>query len=169
MGAPHLTVLDADGPDICGAQTRSGGPCRNPAGDGGRCWIEAHRSDVPDSPDDAPDPPEHLGELGRHYWRYHISRCAEAGVLDIVDLTVIEKAAEVAEIIRHCWSHVQEHGPTVPDKNSSTKTNPALSKYNSLMPDYRQLTKQIDGWVSQGERDRDEGESKDDDPWGATW
>lgn len=168
MGAPHLTVVDAQGPDVCGAQTRGGDPCQNPPTSGGRCWIESHRQDVAETSEEAPDPPDHLGEIGRHYWRYHVSRCEKVGVLDLVDLTVLEKAAEVAEIIRRCWEHVKEHGPTVPDKNNSTKTNPALSKYNSLMPDYRQLTKQIDGWVTQGEREKSES-VREDDPWGEGW
>lgn len=154
MGAPHLAVVDGDGPDICGARTRRGGPCRNPATEGGRCWIPAHQDAPSPEDEDTPDPPGHLGQIGRDYWTYHVGRCSLAGVLDIVDMTVIEKAAEVAEIIRRCWDHVQEHGPSVPDKNGSEKTNPALSKYNSLMPDYRQLTKQIDGWVAQGDQGR---------------
>lgn len=167
MGAPHLKVIDSDSPAICGAKTRRGGPCRNPAGEGGRCWLPSHQDRERVEREGLPEPPEHIGELGREYWRYHVGRCMDAGVLEIVDMTVIEKAAEVSEIMRKCWSHVQKHGPTVPDKNTSTKTNPALSKYNSLMPDYRQLTKQIDGWVAKG--DFGEKEDGDDNPWGDTW
>lgn len=162
MGIPHLTVIDADDPGICGAETADGHPCRNAAGPDGRCHLPGHK-DHSAADGDLPAPPDHLGTLGRQYWHYHIGRCNRAGVLEIVDLTVIEKASEIAELLRRCWLDVQERGPSVPDKNSSTKTNPALSKYNSLMPDYRQLCKQIDGWVQRGGRDQpaDAGES----PW----
>lgn len=152
MGAPHLQIVDGGDPDRCGAPTADGSPCENPPTSHGRCWIGAHRPDV-DPDTEIPDPPAHLGEYGRSYWNYHVNRCAESSVLGIVDRTVVEKAAEVAQILRMCWDDIKENGPSVEDRNGGKKTNPSLAKYNSLMSDYRQLTKQIDGWVAQGESD----------------
>lgn len=37
------TETDAE---ICGADTRAGDPCQNPAGDNGRCWVPSHNPDA---------------------------------------------------------------------------------------------------------------------------
>lgn len=150
--APDLKLVEADAPAVCGAETTRGTPCQNPPTQRGRCWIGSHQDRKPQPDLDLPKPPLHLGELGREYWCYHTERLHEAKALGLADLTVVEKASEIAELLRRCWTHVQEHGPSVKGENGFEKTNPALSKYNSLMPDYRQLTKQIDDWVRRGEK-----------------
>lgn len=40
--------------DICGAETTSGEPCQNPAGEDGSCWIPSHNDPDAENPDGRP-------------------------------------------------------------------------------------------------------------------
>jgi len=40
--------------DTCGAETTSGDPCQNPAGEGGSCWIPSHNDPDAENPSGRP-------------------------------------------------------------------------------------------------------------------
>lgn len=135
MAKPHLKLVEEPGPGRCGAPTKSGKPCRNRA-DGGRCSLHRDETGLPAAP-------AHLGEEGRECWNHHLRDLQAAGVLDRVDLTVIEKAAECYEAGKIAWKSVQKFGSIVRGRGKEIKKNPAVSKHLEYAREYRQYAKEI--------------------------
>jgi len=161
----HLKVVREAEPGRCGAPTSSGDPCRNPAGENGRCWLSSHQP-APDEEEGGPElreipaPPEHLGEEGRHCWDVHVAQIVDLGVLEQIDLTVLEKMAELYEAGRRAWKAVQKLGVVVPGRGKSVKTNPACAKHVAYATEYRQYVKEVGRLLASAAKTKD----VDDDP-----
>lgn len=91
---------------------------------------------------DALDPPEHLGEDGRACWNEQVEDLQRLGVVDQVDLSLVEQAAEMYEGRRQAQRAVAKHGQMVQGRKG-LKKNPAVSKHLEYGKEYRQCIKEI--------------------------
>jgi P27 family predicted phage terminase small subunit len=88
-------------------------------------------------------PPQHLGPRGRKKWNEHIEDLRRLDLLDQIDLSLIEVAAEVYEAGKSAWDSLQEYGELLPDRDGSMKKNPAGSKHIEYAREYRMYAKEI--------------------------
>lgn len=112
-----LELVRSDDLSVCGAECADGSACERPT-DGGKCYQHREGSD------DLPDAPEHLGDHGRECWRSHVADLADAKVLNQVDLTVVEKAAEVYQAGRACWQAVVDGARPSPAGTGRSRKTP---------------------------------------------
>lgn len=122
------------GPSQCGAPTQSGAPCQRETG-GGLCWQHEDATLA-----DLPDAPAHLGEYGATLWREEVTECRERGILDEVSLPYLENMCEALDMRRSMWSDAQQ-GATIPGRDGTDKTNPAVSKHRKYLTEFRQCCK----------------------------
>lgn len=163
MPLPDLELIDTGHPERCGCPTSDGSPCRNPAGEDGTCWVPSHGPE--DAASDLPSAPGHLGEHGKACWKYYVTKADELGVLEQVDLTVVEGAAECYEMGRKCWKAAQR-GPEIQRGDGTKKRNSALGKHLKYKTEYRQYAKEL-GRLMAAATPRQE--DTDDDPWAGSW
>ena len=86
--------------------------------------------------------PAHLGEDGRRWWRRQVAELTELGVLDRIDLTLVEQAAEMYDGRRQAQRAVDEHGQLVKGR-TGWKKNPAVSKQLEYAREYRLCIREI--------------------------
>lgn len=159
MVKPDLELVEASDDGLCGAPTSDGTPCELPAGEDGRCWLEAHQEHPAAADDSLPDPPDHLDEIGREEWWKRVEQLDEFGVLhsDDVDLGLLEQACEMYEGRRQCQKAVRDHGQLVPGRNG-VKKNPASSKQLKYAKEWRLCMKELREQVREAEPEGDEDE-----------
>lgn len=157
MAKPDLRLVDPDDDGLCGAETTDGAPCQRPAGPEGRCWQHE------DADSAGPQPPEHLEGVGIEEWDRRIDELTSAGVLEQVDLGLLEQACEMYQEARRCQKAVADHGHIVQGRNG-VKKNPASAKHIKYRKEYRlsikELRRDIEDASPSIEPDEDV-----DDPW----
>lgn len=131
MVKPALKLVDTDLSGRCGAECNDGTPCLRRT-DGGRCYL--HRPSSPSGK--SPPPPGHLGDLGREEWFRRVEGFEEAGVLDQVDLGLLEAACEAYEEARRCREVIEEFGRLIKGR-TGMKKNPAHAKMLKFRKEYR--------------------------------
>lgn len=141
MDRPDLKLVDPEHQDRCGAPTNDGSPCERPT-DGDLCWQHDG------SPGNSADVPPQLGEYGREEWRRRVDELASAGVLEEVDLGLLESACEMYEESRRCQEAVAKHGHLVKGRNG-VKKNPASAKHIKYRKEYRLCLKELRAMVKE--------------------
>lgn len=143
----YLKVVDGNAtpkqkqPEVCGAPTQSGGPCRNPAGEDGSCWLEGHQPGHDPRPASYP-PPEHLGEYGRMAWEKHVDEAVRLGILTQLDWSTFESFCELYQLCRDAWVDLEEEGTSV-EGRKGVKKNPALTAYLNAKKEMRQYQSEL--------------------------
>lgn len=125
-------VVDSD---RCGAPTRDGSPCKRRT-DGPKCWQ--HDTTLPDG---LPDAPEHLGTHGSKLWREEVKSCADNRILGQMSLSYLENMCEALDVRRNLWPDVKR-GATIPGRDGTDKTNPAVAKHRKYTTEFRQCAKE---------------------------
>jgi hypothetical protein len=99
--------------DICGASTTGDEPCRNPAGDNGRCWIPTHQPDSgdgvenPHGRDFAVDEDDHDDILEAAETGMSIRGCARAAG---VSLSQLQRYLDAHEDFRVSFERARARG-----------------------------------------------------------
>lgn len=145
----YLKVVDANAtprqadPELCGAATQSGRPCKNPAGEDGTCWLDAHQPGERPRPASYP-PPEHLGEYGRQAWRAHVGEAVRLGMLTQLDRSALESFCELYQLCRVAWEDLEEEGTSVPGRNKGErKKHPSLTAYTKAKNQMRKWASEL--------------------------
>lgn len=132
---PDLSVVDTDEMNRCGAETKDGTPCTRETG-GDPCWQHG------DADPAGPEPPEHLGRVGRQEWNRRVERLVKAGVLEDIDLSLLEQTCEIYESRRAAYQALEKHGIVV-EGRKGVKKNPAAAKLKSYATEFRQCLRQL--------------------------
>jgi len=170
MSRRGLSVVNTADLDLCGAETSDGSPCKNPAGEDGRCWLSAHQ----DARVAGPEPPDNLGKIARYEWNRHVEAMVQVGVLEYVrdrgGLFLLEHIAKFYEAEEICYQDVKKVGSRVQGRRGEDKTNPSASKLKSFGTDYRVSVGELRKLVSEALKLEGQADSEDeDDPWSGAW
>lgn len=161
-GAQGLDVIDGGPSGQCGHPTLNGSPCERTTKGGGFCYQHTNRSPG------LPDAPDHLDPLGVECWYYHVRQCKDMGVLNQIDLTLIEQTAEMYQMRRAAVEAAGE-GATIEGRDGTRKTNPAWSKVKDFANNYLQCVKELRRQKDSADPVDDQTRSASkDDPWMAS-
>lgn len=99
-------MSDTDG-EICGYETASGTPCKNPATEEGHCWLEAHGGDVQNGRDFAISESDHEDILDAARLGASKSGCARAAG---VSHTALQRYLDAHEDFRSTFMRARSQG-----------------------------------------------------------